>query len=232
MTTATDTKKAAAAQRKAEAIALWKDSKDWGDENTIKALLATIEEQLKTRGLSERNYKLVAFQMQQQGLNGSPYLHTRKFKGWLEAGRQVRKGEKSTLFSITWISSGGKEGDEESGRCYPKVTHLFHFDQTDPIEGAIPTEKPFPTREERAEAKPRAKRSSKGKTAGLAVIQNGLEVSENKDKGGIEIRFTASPSQDVREQLKSHGFRESKANGCWYIKATDEAKAFAYSLQA
>jgi hypothetical protein len=232
MTTATETKKAATAQRKAEAIALWKDSKDWGDENTIKALLETIEEQLKTKGLSERNYKLVAFQMQQQGLNGSPYLHTRTFKAWREAGRQVRKGEKSTLFSITWIGTGGKEGSEDSGRCYPKMTNLFHFDQTDPIEGAIPSEKPFPSREERAEAQPRAKRSSKGKTAGLAVVQEGVNVTENKDKGGIEIRFAASPSQDVRQQLKSNGFRESTANGCWYIKANDSARAFAYSLQA
>lgn len=219
--------------KREEAIALWKESKEWGDEAQIKALLLTIETQLKTQGMSQRNVQLVGMQMENLGLHGVPYLHTRTYKAWREAGRQVRKGEKSILFSITWI--GKKEGSSESedselknSKLYPKMTNLFHFDQTEAISEES-NELPliFPKIEH--PAKPRQSRA-KGKTAGLAVIQEGLQVTENKDKNGIEIRFSSKPEQSVLDSLKSKGFRWSRSAGCWYAPMREDTKVLAYSL--
>lgn len=214
------------------AIGLWKTSKEWGDEAQIKALVMTIESQLRTQGMSYRNVALVAMQMENLGLNGVPYLHTRTYGGWKEAGRQVKKGEKSLLFSITWIGgNSGEDGEEGSSRLYPKMTNLFHFDQTEAIGEAsdeLPPVAPLP---DRSDAKPRGTRKAKGKTAGLAVIQAGLEVSENKEKGGIEIRFAERPEPEILADLKAKGFRWGRSAGCWYAPMRDDTKAFAYSLQ-
>ena len=219
--------------KKEQAIALWKQSKEWGDEAQIKALVLTIESQLRTQGMSHRNVALVAMQMENLGLNGVPYLHTRTYGAWKEAGRQVKKGEKSLLFSITWIGGkAGEDGEEGSSRLYPKMTNLFHFDQTEAIGEAsdeLPPVAPLP---DRSEAKPRSgTRKAKGKTAGLAVIQDGLEVSENKEKGGIEIRFAERPEPEILADLKAKGFRWGRSAGCWYAPMRDDTKAFAYSLQ-
>ncbi|MGL5062087.1 MAG: hypothetical protein ACRC62_19105 [Microcoleus sp.] len=216
-----------------KAIGLWKESKEWGDEAQIKALVMTIESQLKTQGMSHRNVALVAMQMENLGLQGVPYLHTRTYGAWKEAGRQVKKGEKSLLFSITWIGGKSDDSDEEgNSRLYPKMTNLFHFDQTEAIGEAsdeLPPVAPLPERS--TEANPRATRKAKGKTAGLAVIQQGLEVSENREKGGIEIRFAEKPEPEVLNNLKSKGFRWGRSAGCWYAPMRDDTKAFAYSLQ-
>ena len=212
---------------KEKAIELWKRSEAWGDSAQIEALLITLNSTLGDRfTVSLRNYKCVAMQMEEQDLKGEPYLHTRTFNGWRESGRMVRKGEKSTLQSVTWI--GGDDKDGES-RMYPKATFLFHLDQTDAIEDFVPSSEPSAPKEyvkrERKERKPKAV------TAGLAVVQEGVLVTENKDKGGIEIRFGEYPSPDILTQLKNHGFRRSRTEAFWYRKIDGAAKHFAYSLQ-
>jgi hypothetical protein len=63
------------------------------------------------------------------------------------------------------------------------------------------------------------------------VIQDGLEVSENKEKGGIEIRFAERPEPEILADLKAKGFRWGRSAGCWYAPMRDDTKAFAYSLQ-
>lgn len=55
-------------------------------------------------------------------------------------------------------------------------------------------------------------------------------VRENEEKGGIEIRFPSKPDASILEQLKRHGWRWSRFGSCWYTKATEEARAFAASL--
>jgi hypothetical protein len=210
---------------KEKAMQLWKRSEAWGDDAQIEALLITLNAQLADRlTVSMRNYKCVAMQMEEQGLPGEPYLHTRTFNGWKASGRMVRKGEKSSLQSITWIGGDGEDGES---RMYPKATYLFHLSQTDGIENFVPSDEP-------AEKKPYAKRERKPKgiTAGLAVVQEGVTVQENAAKGGIEIKFGARPSAEVLAQLKANRFRWSSSNGCWYTKLSDSAKAFAYGLQA
>ena len=204
---------------KENAIELWKRSESWGDSAQIQELLTTLNEQLADQTVSERSYKCVAMQMEEQGLEGSPYLHTRTFNGWRSAGRQVRKGEKSTIQSITWI------GSEDDSRRYPKAAYLFHLDQTNAIEDFTPTDEPKKEYVKR-ERKPKAV------TASLAVNQPGVTVEENLKKGGIEIKFSDRPSPEVLAQLKANSFRWSSANGCWYSRINDNSKVFAYSLQA
>jgi hypothetical protein len=51
-------------------------------------------------------------------------------------------------------------------------------------------------------------------------------VTENKAKGGIEIRFPAKPASNVLDQLKSHGWRWSRFSACWYHRADDVTRAW------
>jgi len=231
MTTATTTETV-----KEKAIELWKRSESWGDDAQIEALLITLSAVLGEHlTISLRNYKCVAMQMQEQGLKGEPYLHVRTFKGWRESGRMVKTGEKSTIQSVTWI---GGDGDDGSKRMYPKGTHLFHWNQTDAIEGFVPSDEPATPREYVKREYVKRERKAKGVTAGLAVVQEGVLVSENAAKGGIEIRFSVRPSSDVLTKLKAKDFRWSSANTCWYrrfgvdVNANDASRVFAYSLQS
>lgn len=58
-----------------------------------------------------------------------------------------------------------------------------------------------------------------------------VSISRNEEKNGIEIRFSGIPAAEVRDELKAHGFRWSRFGGCWYHYFTEEAEAFAESLQ-
>ena len=58
-----------------------------------------------------------------------------------------------------------------------------------------------------------------------------ISISRNEEKNGIEIRFSGIPAAEVRDELKAHGFRWSRFGGCWYHHFTEEAEAFAESLQ-
>ena len=64
------------------------------------------------------------------------------------------------------------------------------------------------------------------------VEVDGAAVSENKEKGGLEIRFPEKPARDVLDTLKAHGWRWSRFNHCWYMKKSDQALAFANQLTA
>lgn len=73
---------------------------------------------------------------------------------------------------------------------------------------------------------------SKRKTEVVAAIAIEAEVTvtENKELGGVEIRFASKPSDEAIAQLKSNGFRWSRFNKLWYAKNTEENLAFAKSL--
>lgn len=64
------------------------------------------------------------------------------------------------------------------------------------------------------------------------VIAEGVTISENEEKNGIEIRFAAKPSPDVLARVKAAGFRWSKFQSLWYAKRTPETRAFAATLAA
>lgn len=64
---------------------------------------------------------------------------------------------------------------------------------------------------------------------GEATFSNGVKVSLNPEKGGVEIRFPAKPPAETIETLKANGWRWSRFNTCWYHKATPDATAWAYT---
>jgi len=61
---------------------------------------------------------------------------------------------------------------------------------------------------------------------------DGVTVTENEEKDGVEIRFPGKPPADIREALKANGFRWSRFSGCWYKRRCPESLAYARSLAA
>lgn len=47
---------------------------------------------------------------------------------------------------------------------------------------------------------------------------NSVTMKLNDEKNGVEIYFTEKPSEEIRTQLKSNGFKWSRFNKCWYAK--------------
>lgn len=54
----------------------------------------------------------------------------------------------------------------------------------------------------------------------------------NAERQGVELRFSAKPSDGVLSSLKSNGWRWARGSKCWYRKDTEDARAFAQSLTA
>lgn len=52
----------------------------------------------------------------------------------------------------------------------------------------------------------------------------------NKERNGVEIKFTEKPSEKVRAKMKELGFRWSQHQGVWYAKQTEETIAYAKQL--
>ena len=105
-----------------------------------KALAATDEigavyTQLAEMGLSDvsrYNVSLILMQAQALGLAGLPYVDFKTYDGWKGSGFQVKRGEKSPVFSLTWIGQKGEDGEEQvDGMRWPKLTHLFHTSQVE-----------------------------------------------------------------------------------------------------
>lgn len=139
-------KDAARAERDAK-IARWRKGKEFleaNQERLQESMAALVAQATFGRQISLRSYAFVLEQLEEQGLAGTPYIDTKTFKEWRAVGRCVNKGEKAKLFSITWIDKregrgedGGAgdpgEGGEDGsggGRLWPKITFLFHVDQT------------------------------------------------------------------------------------------------------
>lgn len=57
-----------------------------------------------------------------------------------------------------------------------------------------------------------------------------VKVVLNDDKNGVELYFSNKPSEEVRNNLKSNGFRWSKYNKCWYAKQSEDNLNFANSF--
>lgn len=55
---------------------------------------------------------------------------------------------------------------------------------------------------------------------------NDVRVNFNEEKQGIELYFRNKPSEEVRCNLKTNGFKWSKFNKCWYIKDTEKARTY------
>lgn len=57
-----------------------------------------------------------------------------------------------------------------------------------------------------------------------------ITVTENEERGGVEIRFPEKPKQEILDYLDLKGFRWSWRNKCWYAKRSDKTLAIAYGL--
>lgn len=115
----------------------WQAAKKMAMEDDTKGIEAIIASH--GMNISLTGYMIIAKQMQDQGLDGLPYLDAKTYKGWIENGFRVVKGEKSTLDGITWISCTTKiekpklvDGDEGL-YMIPKGYHLFHRSQVQAI---------------------------------------------------------------------------------------------------
>lgn len=62
---------------------------------------------------------------------GNPYVDTKTYQGWKQSGFKVKKGEKSKIDGITWMDIG-KENEDKI--LVPKIYHLFHKTQVEPIQ--------------------------------------------------------------------------------------------------
>ena len=75
-----------------------------------------------------------------------------------------------------------------------------------------------------------AKRCIFGKAEDTGQTQDqvdGVTVSINEEKNGVEIRFPARPPAEILNTLKDNGWRWSRFNGCWYNQQSDTNIQFA-----
>lgn len=57
-----------------------------------------------------------------------------------------------------------------------------------------------------------------------------VELIHNKEKNGLELKFTGCPSEGTRQLLKDNGYKWSKYNKVWYCKQSETALMFAESF--
>lgn len=55
---------------------------------------------------------------------------------------------------------------------------------------------------------------------------DGVRISRNEDRDGIELRFTEKPAGAARDELKARGWRWNRRDACWYIRHSDEELAW------
>lgn len=83
--------------------------------------------------MSYTSFYFTLLDMRTKNLEGLPHVDCKTYKGWHEAGFQVKKGEHATLNGITWIHPTSKDGEENDEYTYPKVYNLFHRSQVEAI---------------------------------------------------------------------------------------------------
>lgn len=59
---------------------------------------------------------------------------------------------------------------------------------------------------------------------------DGVKVTLNDEKNGVEVKFNGKPSEDILSELKGMGFRWSKFQKIWYAKQSEKTISFANSL--
>lgn len=109
----------------------WQESKELAQQDKYKAIY---QECLKANlKISATGLVFTALQMEKLGLEGTPYIDCKTFKGWKDCGYIVKKGEHSQINGLTWIKSEKENDDEENKYVFPKIYKLFHSSQTEPM---------------------------------------------------------------------------------------------------
>ena len=57
-----------------------------------------------------------------------------------------------------------------------------------------------------------------------------VKVIYNQEKNGVELYFHSMPSDEIRNQLKTNGFRWHRMKKCWYAKQNDDTTQVVSSL--
>lgn len=105
----------------------WQNSKAFADnDETAKALYQEVDGKF-----SYYSFYFTLMDMKACGYDGIPYVDCKTFNGWKEAGFKVKKGEKSRISGIVWLSPKDEEGNEDDDFVYPKLYHLFHRSQVE-----------------------------------------------------------------------------------------------------
>jgi adenine/guanine phosphoribosyltransferase-like PRPP-binding protein len=62
------------------------------------------------------------------------------------------------------------------------------------------------------------------------ATKEGITVTENEARDGIEIRFAEKPSDEIRNRLKAAKFRYSRKQNLWYAKRSDKTRRIAVEI--
>lgn len=112
----------------------WKASKVQADQDQdARAKWQAIRDNAPDGKMSYYGFFFCYQSMKAAGLDGLPYVDAKTFNGWKASGFIVKKGQRSLISGITWISPKTKEADgtvsEDDSYCYPKAYALFHRSQ-------------------------------------------------------------------------------------------------------
>jgi hypothetical protein len=110
----------------------WKISKEMAENDELaKALFREIK-----GNFSYYSFYFTLQDMRKVGYQGLPYIDCKTFNGWKETGFKVKKGEHSKIDGIVWleVKSNKETEDDEKLDVYPKLYHLFHRSQVEPIK--------------------------------------------------------------------------------------------------
>jgi predicted DNA-binding WGR domain protein/predicted RNA methylase len=156
-----------------------------------------------------RNYSKQAYEKGLELAKQANYKYYDEAEVYLKEHRHEWKGEVSYSYSY---ESGNLEGHRQYWECHRKY----------------PNELP---RECLAQHSFYKADKPQVQTASPAPGEIEMEITHNEAKGGIELRFSSKPSDDILELVKSAGFSYSRRQNIWYTKATPAAIEFANLLK-
>lgn len=120
----------------------WKESKILADnDEKTKAIYQEVINTTTAGRFSYYSFYFTLLDMQRENLEGLPYIDCKTFKGWVESGYKVKKGEKSKIDGLVWLHPKSKDENgeevENEDLLYPKLYHLFHKTQVMPIREGV-----------------------------------------------------------------------------------------------
>ena len=103
-------------------------------ESLTEEMISEAQAIAESHGLnfSATGYAFCKEQMAAARLSGTPYVDAKTYAGWKKAGFQVKKGQKSFGYGITWVKVEKKDNPDDSF-LFPKTYSLFHTSQVEAI---------------------------------------------------------------------------------------------------
>ena len=85
--------------------------------------------QMSVPTMSATWFMFCRMQMRNLWLEWLPWIDCKTFKGRKDFWFRVKKWETSKITGLTWV----RVGDEDDSYVYPKIYHLFHTSQVEPL---------------------------------------------------------------------------------------------------